>query len=49
MPNDRDEKVGMTGGIPSPVVQQGARDLKRSVQDTSRAPEADAAYTKLKK
>jgi hypothetical protein len=40
---------GMTGGVQSPVVQQGARDLKRGLQDTSRAPEAEAAYRKLKK
>ncbi len=39
----------MTGGVPSEVVQQGARDLKRGLEDTSRAPEADQAYKKLKK
>lgn len=44
LPNDRDEKVGMTGGEPSARIQQGARDLKRGVQDTSRATEADATY-----
>jgi len=49
MPHDRDETVGMTGGVPSARVQQGARDLKRGVQDTSRAPEADNAYKKLTK
>ena len=49
MPNDRDEKVGMTSGVPSPTVQQGARDLKRGLQDTSRATEADDVYRKLKK
>ena len=38
----------MTGGEPSAAVQQGARDLKRGLQDTSRAPEADRAYKKLK-
>jgi hypothetical protein len=48
MPNDRDEKVGMTGGVPSERVRQGGRDLKRGVQDTSRAPEADKAYQKQK-
>ena len=46
MPNDRDETVGATGGIPSETVKQGARDLKRGLQDTSRAPEADRAYKK---
>lgn len=49
LPHERDEKVGMTGGVQSPVVQQGARDLKRGIQDTSRAPEAAVAYDKLKK
>ena len=48
LPNERDGSVGMTGGEPSAVVQQGARDLKRGVQDTSRASEADRAYKKLK-
>ena len=48
MPNDRDEKTGMTGGVPSKRVQQGSADVKRGVKDTSRAPEADAAYQKQK-
>lgn len=39
----------MTGGVQSSRVQQGARDLKRGIQDTSRAPETDDAYKKLKK
>ena len=49
MPHERDERVGMTGGAQSSRVQQGARDLKRGLQDTSRATEADRAYKKLKK
>ena len=49
MPHERDEAAGMTGGVPSETVRQGARDLKRGVQDTSRAPEADKAYRDLKK
>ena len=48
LPHDRDEKVGTTGGVPSERVQQGARDLKRGLRDTTRAPEADNAYRKLK-
>jgi hypothetical protein len=48
MPHERDEAVGMTGGIPSERVQQGARDVRRGVKDTSRATEADAAYQKQK-
>jgi len=49
MPNERDEKVGSTGGIPSERVKQGAKDVKRGVADTSRATEADNAYRKLKR
>jgi hypothetical protein len=48
MPHERDEKVGMTGGVPSPLVEQAARDLKRGIEDTSRSVEADKAYKKLK-
>ena len=49
LPHERDESVGMTGGAPSQRMRQGHRDLARGVQDTSRAPEADKAYDKLKK
>jgi len=49
LPHERDQSVGMTGGVPSGVVQQAARDLKRGLEDTGRAPEADRAYKKLKK
>lgn len=49
MPHERDEGAGMTGGEPSARVQQGHRDVKRGVQDTTRAPEADTAYRRLKK
>lgn len=49
LPHDRDEKVGVTGGVQSARVQQGARDLKRGLRDTTRAPEAEAAYRKLQK
>ncbi len=49
LPHDRDEGVGMTGGAQSTRIQQAANDLKRGMQDTSRAPEADRAYDKLKK
>ncbi len=48
LPHERDEKVGMTGDIVSPVVQQAARDLKRGIQDTSKSVETDVAYAKLK-
>jgi hypothetical protein len=49
LPHDRDESVGMTGGVQSALVQQAARDLKRCIRDTSRAPESDDAYRTLKK
>jgi hypothetical protein len=48
LPNDRDEAVGSTGGVPNEQVRQGHRDLQRGLQDTSRASEADQAYDKLK-
>ena len=38
----------MTDGVPSERMRQGLEDLKRGVQDTSRAPEADRAYRKLR-
>lgn len=49
LPHERDEATGMTAGVPSRRVQQGHADVKRGVQDTSRASEADTAYRKLKK
>ena len=48
LPHERDETVGMTGGIPDPVVQQGHEDLKRGLEDTSKAQETDRAYRKLR-
>lgn len=48
MPHERDEANGATGGVPSERVAQGATDVARGVKDTSRAPEAEAAYQKLK-
>jgi hypothetical protein len=49
LPNERDEKVDMTGGVQSSRVQQGARDLRRGVKDTSRSVEADETYKNLKR
>ena len=48
MPHERDEASGATGGVASERVAQGAKDVARGVKDTSRAPEADTAYEKLK-
>jgi hypothetical protein len=49
VPGKNDEKDVTAGGDPSVRVRQGARDLTRGVQDTTRGPEADAAYKRLKK
>ena len=49
LPHERDEQVGMTGGIGSEAVKQAHTDVKRGLQDTSGAPEADRAYRDLKK
>lgn len=49
LPRERDEQAGAAGGLPSEHVEQGARDVKRGIKDTSRAPEADEAYKKLKR
>lgn len=49
LPHERDETVGMTGGVPNETVRQGHRDLTRGIEDTSRSAETDAAYRKLKK
>jgi hypothetical protein len=48
MPHDRDETVGMTGGIPSERVQQASADIERGLVDTSRAEATDAAYQRQK-
>lgn len=48
MPHDRDERVGMTNGQPTEPIQQAHDDVERGLKDTTRAPEADAAYKKLK-
>ena len=48
LPHDRDESVDMTGGVPSEHMRRAARDVERGVEDTTRAPEADRAYRRLK-
>ena len=48
LPHERDESVGMTGGVQSDVVRQGHADLERGLKDTSRSNEADKAYRQLK-
>ncbi|EER58326.1 conserved hypothetical protein [Acidovorax delafieldii 2AN] len=34
LPHERDEAAAMTGGIPSPRVEQGFQDLQRGLEDT---------------
>lgn len=48
LPHERDESAGVTDGIASETVRQAHRDVERGLQDTSRAPEADRAYRRLK-
>jgi hypothetical protein len=49
LPHERDQSVGMTGGIPSKTVQQAYRDVTQGQQDTDRSAEANRTYQKLKK
>jgi hypothetical protein len=49
LPHDRDESPHSTGGERHPDVEQAARDVERGLQDTTRAPESDAAYHRLRK
>ena len=48
LPHERDQSTDMTADAPDAVVQQAQRDLKRGLQDTSKAPEMNRAYSKLK-
>jgi hypothetical protein len=49
LPHERDQADGaMTGGIASPDVQQGHRDLQRGVQDTTKSTEMDRTYQRQK-
>jgi hypothetical protein len=47
LPHERDQAVDMTQGQPNPAIEQGERDLRRGLKDTSKAPEMDRAYKKL--
>lgn len=48
LPHERDEAVGMTGGIASAPMKQAFKDLTHGIQDTDRSAEADRTYKKLK-
>lgn len=49
LPHERDQALDMTSEASDPQVEQAARDLKRGIKDTSKAPEMDQAYRKLGK
>lgn len=49
LPHERDQNAqGMTDGVPSAEVQQGYRDLKRGLQDTSKSPEIERMHQRQK-
>lgn len=49
LPHDRDQATDMTSGEQvSPRIEQAARDTENGLKDTSKAPEMDIAYKKLK-
>ena len=48
LPHERDQSTAMTADAPDAVVVQAQRDVKRGLQDTSKAPEMMRAYDKLK-
>ncbi len=48
LPHERDQSTDMTADAPDTVVQQAQRDINRGLEDTSKAPEMNRAYKKLK-
>ena len=48
LPHERDQSTDMTPDAPDALVQQAQRDIKRGLQDTSKGPEMNRAYSKLK-
>ena len=48
LPHERDQDTDMTEAKPDPVTVQAQRDVSRGLQDTSKSPEMDSAYKKLK-
>ena len=48
LPHERDQSTDMTPEEIDPVIEQAGRDIKRGLQDTSKGPEMDKAYDKLK-
>lgn len=48
LPHERDQSTDMTAEAIDPVIEQAGLDVKRGLQDTSKGPEMDKAYDKLK-
>lgn len=48
LPHERDQSTDMTADAPDAIVVQAQRDIKRGLQDTSKASEMNRAYSKLK-
>ena len=48
LPHERDQSTDMTPEAPDPLVEQASKDVKRGLKDTSKGPEMDKAYDKLK-
>ena len=43
LPHERDESVGMTGGVPSEQIKQAYRDVDRGLSNTDQGLEADSS------
>jgi hypothetical protein len=48
LPHERDQSNAMTESQPDPMMAQASRDLARGLQDTSKRPQTDKAYEKLR-
>ncbi len=48
LPHERDQSTDMTAEQPNPTIEQAQRDVARGLKDTSKSPEMDQAYNKLK-
>ena len=51
LPHERDQSVDMTdmtANKPDPKIRQAGRDLDHGLQDTSKGPEMNRTYNKLK-
>ena len=46
MPHERDQSSHMTNGVPNSKIKQGAKDVERGLQDTSKGLELDRTYQK---